>query len=183
MSRLFVPPKVKQELRENTRQFAAAIKAATFEDAVCYRWNKELARVDPLLRMVKNRSDDRWVVGTPLVPGAYHLLGLPRHGGPMTVIPIVDPEGIALPEPPGRLLEDLKAMDLQNTQVTDMRRRIKEEEARREERRAALVREQRQDQILEDFKNVTNASVSMNRDTPWSQNASGKRGVKKKAEG
>lgn len=178
MSRIFLPPKVAREHRENSREFAAAIKAATFEDPVCHRWNRELARVDPLLRMVKNRSDDAWVVGTPLVPGAYHLLRV-NEGAPMSVTPVVDPSGRPLPEPPGRLLEDLKAMDLQNVQVTELRRKVREESDRREERRKELVREQRRDTIAEHWKAVSETSVSMNRDTPWSQNAAGKRGVKK----
>lgn len=177
MSRLWTPPKTKPRDRENTARFAAAVRSATFEDAVCRRWNRELERLDPLLRLVKNRSDDQWIVGTPLVPGAYHLLRA-NPGAPMTVEPLLDDEGRPLAEPPGTLLERLKRMDLQNPAVVArMRKEIAEHEAR-QAREKELQREQRQHNILKDWKGVTDASVSLNRDTPWTQNASGKRGAK-----
>jgi len=177
MSLLWTPKGVAREHLDNTAQFAAAIRNATHEDHVCRRWNRELERLDPLLRMVRA---DHFVIGTPLVAGAYHLLRA-NPGAPMSVTPIVDSNGKPLPEPPGRLLEQLQGMDLQNESVSRMRERIREEERRREERRRDLVREQRQDTILENWKAVSQASVSMNRDTPWHQNAAGKRGVKRKA--
>ena len=178
MARLWTPPKVKPRDADNTARFAQAVRAATFEDAVCARWNRELERLDPLLRLVKNRSDDAWVVGTPLVPGAYHLLRA-NPGAPMTVHPLVDGEGVALPEPPGSLLEQLQRMDLQNPAVMARIRRQVEEHKAREERAKELEREQRQYSILRDWKAVTNASVSMNEDTPWTQNAQGRRAKKK----
>jgi hypothetical protein len=120
---------------------------------------------------------DHYVIGTPLVGGAYHLLRA-NQGAPLSVTPIVDKDGVPLPEPPGRLLEQLTLMDLQNESVGRMRERIAEEERRREERRKELVREQRQDTILEHWKAVSETSVSMNDSTPWSQNVAGRRKVK-----
>jgi hypothetical protein len=173
-----VPPKVKREHRENTAQFAQAIRNATHEDATCAKWNRELERLDPLLRLVK--GPDWLVIGTPLVPGAYHLLRA-NPGAPMSVTPIVDSEGRALMEPPGKLLEQLQGMDLQDVRVERMRERIRRAEAEREERRKVGVREGRRAEALERWRAVSETQVSMNRDTPWSQNAAGKRGAKKAA--
>lgn len=176
MSRLWLPPKVEQEHRDNTARFAQAIRNATHEDAVCRKWNREFARLDPLLRMVKS---DHGVVGTPLVAGAYHWLRA-NPGAPMTVTPIVDGHGRPLPEPPGRLLEELKRVDLQNDSAARWRQRIVEEERRREDRRRELIREQRQDEILERWKAVSETRVSMSDAEPWSQNVAGRRKKKEK---
>src|SRR4051812_33046097 len=106
MGRLWTSPKVKPEHLDNTARFAQAIRNATHENHVCRKWNRELERLDPLLRMVRA---DHYVIGTPLVAGAYHLLRA-NPTAPLSVIPIVDPEGRPLPEPPGRLLEQLQGM-------------------------------------------------------------------------
>lgn len=168
MARLFVPPRVAEQLRNETLQFAAVIEQACHQDYVCKAWTKELQRLDPLLSMV--RAPDRQIVGTPLVPGAYHVKR-DNPGAPPSLIPVLAEDGSPM-HPPGRLLEQLKGMDSWNTDVASMQRRIRAAEEDRAEREKLARREERQAAILDQYKAVTNASVSMNPDVPWVQNVS-----------
>lgn len=170
MSRLFVPPHVADELRAESQQFASVVDNACFQDRTCIEWTRELNRLDPLLDMIK--APDQQVLGTPLVPGAYHVRRA-NPGAPPSLIPVVDEHGVARPHPPGYLLEQLKGMDTWNVNAASMRKRIADEQeaaAQRDEQRRT---EARQAQMVKDYKSVTNASVSMNRETAWGQNARG----------
>ena len=131
-------------------------------------WTRELARLDPLLSMVK--APDCQVIGTPLVPGAYHVVR-DNPGAPPSLIPIRDEEGRPI-HPPGRLLDQLKAMDSWNTNVRAMQQRIRDAEEERQQRDRERRREERQEHILDHYKSVTETSISMNTDSPWTQNAS-----------
>jgi hypothetical protein len=176
MGRLFLPPRVARELLEERRQFAGAIDRETYKDEVCHRWDKELSRLDPLLEMVRAR--DCFVVGTPLLPGHYHVIRR-NEGAPPSVIPIRGPEGFIYP--PGRLLEQLKTMDLQDARVERMRERVQRSLEERAERDRERVREERQREILERWWATSRTQVSMNPDVPWHQNAAGRRGARPKA--
>jgi hypothetical protein len=175
MPKLFIPPKVAKELIEERRQFAADLEKVTYSDHVCEKWNRELRRLDPRLRM--RRAFDKPVLGFPLEPGLYHLI-LDPGNAPPSVTPVRGPDG-GFCEPPGGLLEQLKSMDMQNPDVLRMRARIQVLEEQRVERHKEELREERIDETLERLKAVQETRVSMNRDQPWSQNVSGKRGAKK----
>lgn len=175
MSRLFLPPRVARELIEETRRFAADVTSACHKDRICLEWDRELKRLDPLLEMV--RAPEQQIIGTPLVPGHYHLIRR-NQGAPVSVTPVSGPGGEFV-EPPGRLLEQIKSTDLWDVNVTRMRERIRDAEESRRERQKEANRTDRQERIVDHFKAVTQASVSMNRDAPWHQNMAGRRGVKK----
>ena len=168
MAHLLVPPSVARELAEETRQFAGVIDPACHQDRTCLEWTRELVRLDPHLSMVK--APDCQVVGTPLVPGAYHVKR-DNPGAPPSLIPIRDEEGRPI-HPPGRLLDQLKAMDAWNTNVREMQDRIRRVEEERQQRARENLRAERQENILDQYKSVTETSISMNTDTPWTQNAS-----------
>lgn len=177
MTRLWLPPKVSRELAEQSQEYNASLNLVCQTDEVCDEWNRELKRLDPYLRMVK--APERPVLGLPLHPAAYHILR-DNPTAPTSVIPIVNGDGSPR-LPPGRLLEELKGMDLQDVRVERMRERIQRESERAEERRKERVREERQEDTLERWRAVSRTQVSMNPDAPWTQNAAGRRGVKKAA--
>jgi hypothetical protein len=173
MPQLFVPPTVARELLDERRQFTAAVIKACKKDDVCRRWDKELQRLDPLLEMI---VADVQVVGTPLLAGYYHLVRMNETTMP-TVTPVTGPNGERI-EPPGRLLEQLKATDLWNPQVTRLRERAVKAEQERNARLQEQARTDRQADMLEQWRAVSETSISMNRSAPWSQNVSGRRGRK-----
>jgi hypothetical protein len=175
MPKLFIPPKVHKELVEERRQFAADLFNCTYVDDTCVRWNRELRRLDHRLSM--RRAYDTPVLGMPLEPGLYHLILNPEDAPP-SVTPVRGPDG-GFCEPPGGLLEQLKGMDLQNVDVVRTRARIEALEKQRVERHKEELREERIDESLDRWAAVSETRVSMNRDTPWHQNAAGKRGAKK----
>lgn len=173
MPRLFVPPKVARELAEETRRFNAAIDTVCSTDRICDEWTRELRRLDPLLRMV--RAPEQPVLGLPLHAGCYHVVR-DNPGAPTSVVtPVLNEHG-GFMEPPGRLLDQLKGMDLQDTRVERMRERIARTEAERAQRAKELAREERQEELRDRVNAAMRTSVSMNPDAPWTQNAKGRRG-------
>ncbi len=174
MGRLFLPPRVARELLDERQQFTAAIDREVFKDEVCHRWDRELSKLDPLLEMVRAR--DVFVVGTPLVPGHYHVLRR-NPGAAPSVIPVRGPEGEFV-YPPGRLLEQLKSMDLQDTRVERMRARLQRSADEREEREKQRAREERREELRDRIKAARETSVLVSPDVPWTQNAQGRRGRK-----
>lgn len=175
MARIFLPPRVARELLEERHQFAGAVERGTYTDRVCEDWTRELRKLDPRLRM--RRAYEYYVIGTPLLPGHYHYVR-DNEGAPPTVQPITGPDGEWC-EPDGSVLEKLKRSDLQNTRVTrDLeagRLRVELEQEREKER----IRAERQDELLQRWQAASRTQVSMNRDTPWHQNAAGKRGARR----
>src|SRR5258706_6870468 len=115
---LFVPPSVARELLDERQQFSAAVERGTYSDPICEQWDRELKRLDPLLRM--RRAYDAYVIGTPLLPGHYHLIR-DNPGAPPSVTPVRGPGGEFV-YPPGNLLDRLKTMDLWDARVAAMRR-------------------------------------------------------------
>ena len=175
MSRIFLPPKVARELLEERQQFASDIDKVCHSDKTCETWTRELKRLDPLLRMV--RAPEHNVLGLPLHAGCYHLIR-DNVGAPPSVTPVLGPDG-GFTEPPGKLLDELKGMDLWDTRVERMRERIQRAEAEREERQKLARRQEKVEEITERWDAATRTQISMNRDTPWSQNAAGARQVRK----
>lgn len=177
MSRLFLPPTVARELLDERARYEADVTRACHSDHVCEQWNRELARLDPLLRMM--RAPETEVVGTPLVPGHYHLIRI-NEGAPASVTPIRGPDGEFI-YPPGRLLEQIKSMDLQDTRVERMRERTQRVLDERLERDKERLREERQREVLEKWWAASRTQVTTNTTVPWTQNHAGRRGARKKS--
>jgi hypothetical protein len=176
MSRIFVPPRVVRELAQESRQWAADLDKVCHTDQTCEEWTRELQGLDSRLRMV--RAPDRPVLGLPLYPGCYHVIRDNDYGAPPSVVtPVRGPDGGFI-EPPGRLLDALKEMDLQNSRVVAaMQARVAAAEAQ-QEREKANRHERKVDEIAERWDAATRTQVSMNPDTPWAQNAAGLRQVR-----
>lgn len=188
---LWVPPKVTAGLAEESRRREAETAKALWADE---RW-------DWLKRF--NAQLDRMVHGMKLVqcpdpapvdavaqgafPGYWHIAWPGYNGGPLNVQPLViDPDtgrprvgGVGFRAEPGAWVFDFLAeADLWNERANRERARIKREAERERERRKEIEREEMTRDILERYKAVNGTSVSMSRDTPWSQNVAGRRGSK-----
>jgi hypothetical protein len=177
MSRIFVPPRVARELAEESRQWAADLDKVCHTDKTCEEWTRELRGLDPKLRMV--RAPERPVLGLSLHPGCYHVIRDNDFGAPPSVVTAVrGPDGEFI-EPPGKLLDAIKSMDLQNPAVVRaMAARVAAAQAQ-EERQKANRHEEKVDEVMERWDAAHRAQVSMNTDVPWSQNAAGLRQVRK----
>lgn len=176
MSHLWVPPRVSRELEEGRKQHEADLAAMfVFDGHILSKWNKELRKIDPLLRLGRAR-DKAHAPG--VVPGFYHLVRF-NPGAPPWVQALHNNGQFV--EPSSRMLEMLKASDLQNARAVYDRKRADEEAARAEEKAKQVDHEERVDDAVELVKANTQVRISMNKDTPWSQNVAGRRGVKKDA--
>ena len=168
MARLFVPPRVARELLEERQQFQAAVFRETYKDDICRRWDRELVKLDPLLEMVRAR--ECFVIGTPLVPGHYHVVRRSPGAAP-SVIPVRGAEGEFI-YPPGRLLEQIKSMDLQDTRVERMRARMQRAVNEREARDQQRIRDERRESLRDRVKAIRDVRVSFSDEHAWTQNAS-----------
>lgn len=169
MGKLWVPPSVSQALRDTTAQHnRELLDMFQLNGSVQSRWNPELARLDPLLKLgkAKDGADDPQVR-----PGFWHLIRL-NELAPFWVQPLTDARG-GFVEPTSQMLEMLRLSDLQNSRAVKARRA--EDERLMRERNAARAREDevRNDELRERVAAVTRTQVSMNPDTPWTQNAAG----------
>lgn len=164
---LFLPPHVAEQKR---REFAAEIAKRIYMDRRCEEFTDRLQLMDPQLVMVK--AHDLIAPGTPLRAGFYHVLRR-NENAPMTVIPIT--ENGAYVEPDSRVYSKLAAGNMTQRRVMqDIERqdRAVEDAIRREGERA---KDDRKAELKERVLAVTRAQVSMNRDTPWTQNSQGRR--------
>jgi hypothetical protein len=169
MGKLWVPPQVSQQLRDTTAAHnRRLLDMFQLNDSVQSRWNPELGRLDPLLKLAKAKdgADDPQVK-----PGFWHLIRL-NELAPFWVQPLMSPTG-GFVEPTSQMLDLLRQSDLQNSRAVRARQALDQREMR--ERNAARAREdeQRQDELREQVAAVTRTQVSMNPDVPWSQNAAG----------
>lgn len=174
MQRLWVPPRVSRELQDQTRQYAHEIASTSRVDETCRRFNKDLRDMDPYLEMVF------FPEGLPLpagaVPGRYHLT-YRAPAAPATLISLTGPNGEFI-EPTSGVFKKLAQGDMWsnvNRKERDRRARVAERAAERAKRRED---EDRLEELKDRFNAAFRTSVSMNRDSRWSQNASGARGRK-----
>jgi hypothetical protein len=180
MAHLFVPPSVAQDLQNETaRRTAEALKAVRAEHTA--RWvaefNRELQNIDSHLKLVW-APDPLPVdaVGSGARPGRWHVM---RHNpGTVPSFLCIEDNGEYV-DPDSRVFERLRSLDWWNAEVNRDRRRVQAELERARERREAEERKQMDDQVIERYKALNTASVSMNRSTPWTQNRAGKRGAKR----
>lgn len=179
MGEFFVPPRVAYELQQETlRREAEGLRELQVEAR--FKWAREfeaeLKRIDHRLFGPVFCPDpaplDAVVMGAQ--PGRWHV-GRENEGAPTSLLPILGPNGEYM-EPTSRVFEQLKQMDWWDDRVMRDRRKrereLEEAKARREERE----RKEFDEECYERYMAVSRTQVSMNRDTPWTQNhAGGKR--------
>lgn len=111
-------------------------------------------------------------------PGRWGILMPSQTGGPGSVKPLMDAdEGYV--EPGSWVFDMLRAQDWWNPEVRAARRRVQREAEAAAERRKRQEREERDADVLERFLAANRAFVSMSQDSPWSQNARGRRGARR----
>ena len=172
---LWVPPRVSRELQESTEEFKAEVLGMVqrFEGTMRYwteRYQHELDD-DRLEIIFAPPTADPEVV----TPGRYHLIRRNEPPTPPTVEPIEDPVTGGFIEPGAWHIEQMRQRDLQNPQIARMYREAREAEARAKERAKAREAEERVEEIGDRLRAATQTSISFNRDTPWTQNAAGRR--------
>lgn len=168
---LWVPPAVSAELVREREMFAQELRDRVLRQemlrvkGVLDEFNYELRRIDPKLELVRAGED---VEGTPMKAGYYHLVRW-NEGAPPSVIPIEGEHGEFV-EPTSRVFEMLARADLwnpDNMRLLRQRKRLAEEADRR---RKTREREERQEHLRDLANAAFRTQVSMNRDTPWTQN-------------
>lgn len=175
---VWVPPKVARELVDERNRFNAEMAERMEVNRLAGemdRFNYQLRQIDDKLELVFIPASAD-VGTTPCRPGYFHVVRR-NEGAPWSVMVVEGEHGEPV-EPTSRLFQKLRESDLWNPDVMRSVRdkeRLAEEAYEREKQREA---EARQGEILERWKAVSRAQVSMNRDTPWSQNAAGQRAAK-----
>jgi hypothetical protein len=175
MSELWTPPDVTRDLREMTATHNRLLLEVIDFDIPGYaEIQRELQGYDPLLRIGKAKERAH----LPGVrPGFWHVVRL-TEAGPYYCQPLEGVDG-EYAEPSLAMFDALRRADLQNPQVVAARQRADEQAALERERAEARVDEERQAEIVERWKAVSETSVSMSTATPWSQNAAGRKGTRK----
>lgn len=171
MPSLWVPPAVSRELQQETLKHRAELMAAARRDATCDYWDRELQKIDSKLTLVQAHEDAQ-VPG--LKPGYWHVIR-DCTPGPPSILPIVGDAGEFV-EPTSRLLELLRAGDLQNPRAMADRRRRDEANARRAERRKQAEHEERVEEMMDRWRAVNKTTVLVSDDVKWTQSANGRRG-------
>lgn len=173
MSSLWLPPSVSREQRQSTLEYQAEVFRNAQRDATIDYWTRELKKIDERLELIK-ANDDAQAVG--LIPGFYHVM-LVLPDGPPSLLPLVGDHGEFV-EPNSRMLDLLREGDLQNPEAMRARRERDERAAAMRVRDREREREARVGHMVEHWKALTETSVSLNRDSPWTQNQAGRRGAK-----
>lgn len=167
---LLLPASVVRDVRgERMREIEMAHRTD-----VCARFTKDLALIEPGLELV-------WwpqhASAPGFVPGRYHIIWH-NPNGLGSVEPVVDEFG-GYREPDSGLFELVRRSDMWDDRVVRDRKRITQAALDAKARAQQREREEIDEEVYERFKAATQTSVSMNRDTPWSQNAAGRRGAKR----
>jgi hypothetical protein len=177
MSKLWTPPSLSDELVEvaveNNAEIAGAV--SHLKGRLDY-WNSELAQIDHRLEMVWFDESAAGIQG--IVPCRYHVLRKNEPPTPWNVIPVQDSEGNYV-EPDSGVFEMLLRDDMWSASAQrerDRARRLAEAAKARQRERET---EDRQQEILERVKAARDTFISMNRSSPWSQNAAGRRGARR----
>jgi len=171
---LWVPPKVARDLREETAEHnATTLNMFDLFGPFYDKWNRELKKLDPLLRLGKAKEKAH-AVG--VIPGYYHLIRI-NPGAPLWTMPLHDSQGRFV-EPTSRMLDQLRERDMQNMRVIRDRQKAIEEKAKQEEKDKANRIERLVDEGTERWKAYSQVRIPFNNDAKWSQNVAGRRGVK-----
>jgi hypothetical protein len=174
---VWLPPTVSRELLDEREQYRAeletqAVRAKMLEvKSILDQFNYELQRIDPKLEMV--RAPGRVSIDSGLKPNYYAVIRW-NDGAPPSVIVIQGPNGEFV-EPDSGVFEMLRRNDLWdpgNRRLVEQRRELARQAG---ERQKIRDREERREEMRDRLNAATRTSVSMNRDQPWTQNASGRR--------
>ena len=178
----FAPPKVSRRLRDETaRREATAFLGLTTDDGSAWwrDWNRDLEAFMPGLRLCFAPDPcpvDATAIGAR--PGRWGLLFPSVMGSPRSVSSFSGPND-ELVEPGAWVFDWLRENDWQNPLVRRDRQRALEAAERAKAKREQVEHEERTEDILERYLAVSRVQVSMSTDTPWSQNAAGRRGVRR----
>lgn len=171
MTDLWLPPRVSKEYRESTQRLHADLREQFwFRGPVAAAWNPELQKLDPYLRLGQAKEG---ASHAGVIPGYWHLLRL-NPSAPWSVMPLQGPQGEFV-EPTSRMLETLRANDLQNARVVADRERADRLAELAREREQQNAHEERVGEMSERWRAVTETSVSMSDAAPWTQNTKGRR--------
>lgn len=176
MTGLWLPPEVSRELRDETASANASVmEMLEISGPVQAEWNRVLRDKFPehSIRLVRAKETAAF---PGLIPGFYHLM-LESPWVPVTFLPITG-EGGSFAEPSHRTLTFLEGADLQNPRVIADREKEMEREIAARQKDEDNFTEELIDEAQERWAAATRTQVSMNRDTPWSQNASGARAAR-----
>ena len=173
------PPKVPDSLRDETqRREATAFLGLTTDDGSKWwrDWNRDLENFLPGLRLVWAPDPcpvDATAIGAR--PGRFGLLFPSIMGGPVSVSALSGPDDEFV-EPGAWIFDMLRARDWHNADVIRDRDRAREQAECAAEKRREDDARRMDEEVLDAYLAGTRAFVSMNRDTPWTQSAAGRRG-------
>lgn len=164
---LFLPPQLAAQERE---RFIADVLERCVDDPVATDFTRALRRVDERLMMVRAR--DTLETGTPLRAGFYHVLRF-NESAPLSVFALHD-NGRYI-EPNSKLFERLAAGNLHDPRVFRALQDIPRLAKAEEDRQKARERSERRDELRDRVNAATRTHVSLSDDTPWAQNAQGRK--------
>lgn len=170
MSRLWTPPAVSRELEQVAVQGNAEIAGAVshLKGRLDY-WNRELRKIDARLEMVWFDESAKGIPG--VVPCRYHIIRRNDAPSPWSVIPVQDSQGNYV-EPDSGVFEMLLRDDMWSETAERERRKARSRAEAAKARERERETEERQQEILERVQAARRAFVSMDRSSPWTQNAS-----------
>lgn len=172
LPRLYQSERERELVETRIKDTAEKLKMVEL-DPLCVQLTAEARKLDDKVSIVRVKDNAE---GPGIRPGYYHVMRF-NEGAPLSLTPIEAKDGGFLVPTQGTI-DRLRASDTWNERVVRDRR----ERARAEEQAIAKQEqtetEERRDEILQRWKAVSETSVSMNRDAPWSQNVKGRKGVK-----
>lgn len=189
MAGIWTPPRVSQELRNETAKREAQAVQGLIDEAA-WKWvedfNRDLENVQTGMRLVwcpDPAPVDAVAMGAR--PGRWGILMPGVKGGPASVKPIVGPDGefVDPSSNASAIFDYLRGQDWLNPEVRRDRERAQEEARRAAERRKEQEQEEFDRETLERWLAVSRPQISMNRSSPWTQNASGRKPKKEKPDG
>jgi hypothetical protein len=169
---MWVPPQYQQAREEFEAEMRQRLANGELKrvKGILDEFNHELRRIDGKLEMVRAPADCGL---TGMKPHYYHVVRWNESTAP-TFITIQGDNGEFV-EPTSRVFEMLREGDLWDPQVMRKVRQARSNADAAAAKYRAKENASRQEEIRERVAAVTRTQVSMNRDTPWTQNAAGAR--------
>jgi hypothetical protein len=167
---MWLPPRISHQLADRTRSFNAdVLRSCALDDGdpVLVEYTRRLQEYSPRLLMV--RAHEHVVPGVPMKPGYYHVL-VRLDDAPYTIA-VVEGEDGEFVVPTSRVFERLAAGDMTQRRNLDRFAHVQRDEHDANEREKRTDREERREHVRDLVNAYTRTSVSMNPDTPWTQNA------------
>lgn len=170
---LWLPPAVAEELRDNTSRYKQRLLRNLTDEEAPQGFGRALKELDE--RLFVARAKGIVETGLALKPGHWHIFR-DNDGAPPSVMTLEGEHGEYV-EPTSRVLDRLRENDLQRPGALQERFRRQQKEEEAEQRRQEQEEEAFDQDVLERWKAARRVQVSMNPDTPWTQNARGRRRV------